>query len=145
MIAAGYVENWKFHNTYSGVAQGNISAPILANIYLHELDLFMDSMHADFSRGKRRAENNEYRRTSKSIRRCRLQIDNLKQKENSDDQIKIIKKQIKFLEEKRRTMSAGRPFDENYKRLFYCRYADDCAPCEVGRMKIFLINKLHRR
>jgi RNA-directed DNA polymerase len=25
------------------------------------------------------------------------------------------------------------------------RYADDSAPCEVSRMKIFLINKLHRR
>ena len=41
MLDAGYLEDWKYHATYSGVPQGSIVSPILANIYLHELDLFM--------------------------------------------------------------------------------------------------------
>src|SRR6266487_172642 len=41
MLDAGYLEDWTYHATYSGVPQGSICAPILANVYLHELDLFM--------------------------------------------------------------------------------------------------------
>ena len=35
---AGYIENWTFHNTYSGTPQGGIISPILANIYLDKFD-----------------------------------------------------------------------------------------------------------
>ena len=37
-LKAGYVEDWTFHNTYSGMPQGGIVSPILANIYLDKLD-----------------------------------------------------------------------------------------------------------
>ena len=37
-LKAGYVENWKYNKTYSGTPQGGIVSPILANIYLNELD-----------------------------------------------------------------------------------------------------------
>lgn len=37
-LKAGYMENWKYHRTYSGTPQGGILSSILANIYLHELD-----------------------------------------------------------------------------------------------------------
>ena len=33
-LNAGYVEDWKFHKTYSGTPQGGLISPILANIYL---------------------------------------------------------------------------------------------------------------
>lgn len=36
-LNAGYMEDWKFHNTYSGTPQGGIISPILANIYLDKL------------------------------------------------------------------------------------------------------------
>src|SRR5713226_6586776 len=35
------LQDWTYHPTYSGVPQGSIVSPILANIYLHELDQFM--------------------------------------------------------------------------------------------------------
>jgi len=44
MLKAGYQEEWTFHTTYSGVPQGSICAPILANVYLHELDCFMKTV-----------------------------------------------------------------------------------------------------
>jgi len=42
MLEAGYVEDWQYHKTYSGTPQGGIVSPILANIYLHEFDEFME-------------------------------------------------------------------------------------------------------
>ena len=49
-------------NSYSGVPQGGIASPILANIYLHELDQFMAGEIAAFNKGKSRAINPAYRR-----------------------------------------------------------------------------------
>ena len=41
MLKAGYMEDWKYHDTISGTPQGGIISPLLANIYLHELDKFV--------------------------------------------------------------------------------------------------------
>src|SRR5262245_10863457 len=59
-LKAGYMEDWKFHGTFSGTPQGGILSPILANIYLHELDMFMETMMASFTTGERREPNREY-------------------------------------------------------------------------------------
>ena len=32
-LKAGYLEDWKYHKTYSGCPQGGVVSPILANIY----------------------------------------------------------------------------------------------------------------
>jgi retron-type reverse transcriptase len=52
MLKAGYVEDWQYHETYSGTPQGSIVSPILANIYLHELDEFMGKKKQEFDHGK---------------------------------------------------------------------------------------------
>jgi RNA-directed DNA polymerase len=49
LLKAGY-EDWVFHKTYSGTPQGGVVSPMLANIYLHELDMFMAKM-AGFDKG----------------------------------------------------------------------------------------------
>ena len=43
-LKAGYMEQWTFNRTYSGVPQGSGVSPVLANIYLHELDKFMEKL-----------------------------------------------------------------------------------------------------
>ncbi|MGW9019233.1 reverse transcriptase/maturase family protein, partial [Priestia megaterium] len=67
-LKAGYVEDWKYHNSYSGVPQGGIISPILSNIYLNELDKFIEEFQDKFNKGKRKVENPVYKKLhSKSM------------------------------------------------------------------------------
>src|SRR6266568_7869062 len=84
MLDAGYLENWTYYATYSGVPQGSICAPILANVYLHELDLFMKDMKDRFEKGKKRKKNLIYNRYTNTIKRLRKEIDDLKGKEGKE-------------------------------------------------------------
>lgn len=59
-LKAGYMENWKYHATYSGTPQGGILPPILANIYLHELDLKMEELKKEFDKPAKRKRTHEY-------------------------------------------------------------------------------------
>ena len=65
MLKAGYMEDWVFGRTYSGTPQGGVVSPLLANIYLHELDQLMQRMKAGFDKGRDR------RRVSAATRRCK--------------------------------------------------------------------------
>lgn len=71
-LQAGYMEDWHYHRTYSGTPQGGIVSPLLANIYLHELDAFVEGvLIPQYTRGKRRAYNPEYARLSWHIKQGR--------------------------------------------------------------------------
>ena len=42
-LKAGYMEDWKQHRTYSGTAQGGVVSPLLANVFLHQFDEFIEN------------------------------------------------------------------------------------------------------
>lgn len=111
MLKVGYLQDWKYHNTYSGTPQGGVLSPILANIYLNELDQFIESeLIPAYSRGEIRKRNPEYERLSALMRyaKKRGKIDRYQQ-----------------LERQRRQLPAKDTYDPNYRRLKYVRYADD--------------------
>src|SRR5215469_6884110 len=132
MLDAGYLEDWTYHTTYSGVPQGSIVSPVLANVYLHELDCFMNTLKDHFDQGKRRKSNGQYRRYSQKIARLRKKWDRLKGKEENTEQLQAIQQAIRQVDTLRKRIPSGDPFDVGYKRLFYARYADDFAIGIIG-------------
>jgi len=58
-LRAGVMDRGNFSETLTGTPQGGIVSPLLANIYLHSLDKYMESKYLNFSewqRQKRRRE-----------------------------------------------------------------------------------------
>src|SRR5262245_41042099 len=54
-LKAGYMENWHYHQTYSGTPQGGIISPLLCNIFLHQLDEYMVALGANEVQTKQEA------------------------------------------------------------------------------------------
>src|SRR5437867_11581824 len=69
LLDAGYLEEWKYHRTLSGVPQGSIVSPILSNILLDKLDQFVETvLIPQYTRGETRKLNREYRTLQSQMR-----------------------------------------------------------------------------
>ena len=72
MLKAGYLEDWKYHDTLSGCPQGGVVSPVLSNIYLSKLDAFVETvLIPQYTRGGRRNENPEYRKARYRLTQAR--------------------------------------------------------------------------
>lgn len=131
MLKAGFLEDWKFYNTHSGTPQGGIVSPLLANIYLHELDLKMDELIKNFDLGVRRAKNMDWVRLTYQVHKVRERIKNLDALGQDEDKAKALK-QHEGLRSLLLSMPASDPMDPNYRRLRYVRYADDFLIGVIG-------------
>ncbi|MCI0561826.1 MAG: reverse transcriptase/maturase family protein, partial [Nitrososphaera sp.] len=116
MLEAGYVEDWQIHKTYSGTPQGGIVSPILANVYLHELDAFMEQKKQEFDQGKGRHKAKEYEALSRRLQRLRQKEYALKRDPSPA---------LRELMTAQKRLPARDPLDPTYRRLLYVRYADD--------------------
>ena len=75
-LKAGYLEDWRYHLTYSGTPQGGVLSPLLSNIYLHELDTYIeDTLIPSFTKGKRRADNKAFRNYHYHIKKAHQRSD----------------------------------------------------------------------
>jgi len=126
MLRAGYMEQWTYHDTYSGSPQGSGCSPILANIYLSELDAFVEGYKADFdTSGKSRQVNKQYNVVNYLYRKSKSAL-----AQDGDH-----KKAVEEFKQARKAMFET-PYhpviDPSYKRIQYNRYADDFVIGVIG-------------
>lgn len=121
LLDAGYLEDWKLNKTLSGVPQGSILSPVLSNILLSKLDRFVETtLIPQYTRGKRRKPNKAYERLEVQVRRYRQK-----------GQMEAARK----LKQQAQRLPSIETHDPNYRRLRYCRYADDFALAFIGPME----------
>ena len=127
-LRAGYMEDWKYHNTFSGTPQGGIVSPILANIYLNELDNYVQGNLVNevtsTNTGKPKPRVNPvYRSLTNKMNRLSKKIDVCN--DNSPREKMIAEYKVLNKQRNKENYSLGLG---DYRNLFYVRYADDCAP-----------------
>jgi retron-type reverse transcriptase len=118
LLDAGYLEDWTFNQTLSGVPQGSIVSPVLSNILLDKLDKFVETMLIPpYTRGKDRKDSKKYKHLM-ACAACRFKTG---QKEAA---LKIRKRAQR--------LPSRDPHDQDFRRLKYIRYADDFALAFIG-------------
>lgn len=127
-LKAGYVEDWTFHNTYSGMPQGGIVSPILANIYLDKLDKYVKEYIRHFDMGTKRRPGKESNDLANERKRT---VRKLKKVKDGTDKAALVAR-LKAIEQERAAFPSGDEMDGSYRRLKYIRYADDFILGVIG-------------
>jgi group II intron reverse transcriptase/maturase len=111
LLNTGYMEEWTLNTETSGVPQGGIVSPILANILLDKLDTFVEeTLIPKYTRGRRKRANQDYHSLIVQASKER--------KRGNMAQAEQLRKQAQKL-------PSIDPKDPAYRRLRYVRYADD--------------------
>ncbi len=112
-LKAGYQDlDGTRKESLAGTPQGGIVSPILANIYLHELDEYVEQLQKELEKGELRRPNPAYRKLQK--RRQYLAKTG-----------KIDTREYRDLGVQMRKLPSLDPQDPNFVRVKFVRYADD--------------------
>jgi group II intron reverse transcriptase/maturase len=118
LLDAGYLEEWTYHRTLSGVPQGSIVSPILSNILLDKLDSFVETvLIPQYTRGETRKLNQEYRKLQSQTRTLFA---------------KGQKEAARKMRRRMQKLPSINPQDPDWRRLKYVRYADDFGLAFTG-------------
>src|SRR3989440_8239304 len=118
LLDAGYMDNWAFNKTLSGVPQGSILSPVLSNILLSKLDRFVETeLLPQYNTGRKKRANQAYQNLIRRAHQLR-----------KNGQMEAAQK-LKHQAQKLPAIDAQ---DPDYRRLRYCRYADDFALAFIG-------------
>jgi group II intron reverse transcriptase/maturase len=138
-LKAGYLEDWRFNTTYSGVPQGGVVSPILSNVVLDRLDKYVETqLIPAYTRGQHRKTYPPYVQLTKEALQARRQGE---------------WHHARQLRQQAQQLPSRDPVDPNFRRLWYVRYADDMLlglagpKSEAGAIKnaiaAFLRDELH--
>lgn len=145
-LKAGYMEDWRYYGTYSGTPQGGILSPILANICLNELDVYVEKLKRGFDVRTPYRVTPEYYAIARQRNNLRRKINRRSEGAERDS---LIAEYRRLSVELRKT--PAKVCDD--KKLKYVRYADDfliavngsLEDCEQIKAKLtnFISNELN--
>jgi RNA-directed DNA polymerase len=131
-LAAGYMEQWQYHKTYSGTPQGGVLSPLLCNIFLHQLDEYMmRNLRANETQSKRESNarrNPEYRTIENKIAWRRNQL----KKTQGSTREGLIKELMEMERQQRMTPCYAKD-KKHPSKVGYARYADDFVIMVQGK------------
>jgi group II intron reverse transcriptase/maturase len=111
LLRAGYMQDWKYYDTFSGVPAGSIVGPILSNIYLNQMDQFIEKeLLPAFNCGERRKQEPKYTTIMNAAR--------YRKRMGKYEEANQLRKQGQ-------QMPSYDTHDPHFRRLKYVRYADD--------------------
>lgn len=129
-LKAGYMEQWQYHMTYSGTPQGSGMSPILANIYLNELDRYMGEYKARFYKPTRTA-NPAHRNMASKIFYYKAKNDKVWD-DLSVEEKKECARTLRQMRSEQRKLPTHPVQETSYKAIQYVRYADDFIVGVIG-------------
>jgi nicotine oxidoreductase len=113
LLRAGYFDcREDQHESLAGTPQGSLASPILANVYLHELDEKMQEIQARLERGEKKQPNPLYKKLSS-------------RKDRLGKYGATRTKEFRELVQQIRSIPAMMVNDPTFIRIKYIRYADD--------------------
>lgn len=122
LLHAGYMENGQYHKTYSGTPQGGIISPLLCNVFLHQLDTYMEQLGANggqSNKEKAARRSPAYESIQGRIKRKGKQF---RAAPSRKERTILLKK---LLELKRHRQAIPVYSTRHQTKLGYIRYADD--------------------